>query len=105
MVVIILSILFLVILLVLPTMLYRRAALQVVEIFKKHRALSINNAKTIHALGLSSPGFKQKLLSFRDYKPRALDALIQGGIIQSTEDGNFFLVEEKLAGSKLVNKQ
>ena len=39
----------------------------------------------------------ERMMRRRDYKPHALTALMQVGIIQATEDGKLYLSEEKLA--------
>jgi hypothetical protein len=93
---VILTVIFLILLLVLPTALSRHAILQVISIFRKHQALSIDGAKTIDALGLRPPDLSRRLLSFRDYKPQALERLIKAEIVQISEDGKLFLSEEKI---------
>jgi hypothetical protein len=37
------------------------------------------------------------MMQRRDYKPHALNALMQVGVIQATEDGKLYLSEAKLA--------
>ena len=100
MVTLLLTILFFILLLVLPTMLNRRAVNQVITIFRKQQAIGKDHAKTIDELGLRPPGFKKRLISLRDYKPRALDALIAAKIVQVTDEGRLYLSEEKLISKK-----
>ena len=94
---VILTGLFFVFLLVLPTALHPHAVLQVISIFRDRRALSSNSAKTVEELGLAPAGFAKQLISFRDYKPKALRGLIKAGIVQVTSDGKLFLSEDKMA--------
>jgi len=94
---VILTFLFLVLMVVLPTALNRHAVLQVISIFRKHKALCSRSAKTIDELGLRSEGFAKQLISFRDYKPKALQSLIKADIVQVTADDKLFLAEDKIA--------
>jgi hypothetical protein len=93
---IILTGLFLVLLLALPTALNRHAVRQVISIFRKHRALCSDSAKTIDELGLRPAGLHIRLISFRDHKPQALQGLIRGGIVQVTAADRLFLDEDKI---------
>lgn len=101
---ILLTILFLALLLILPVVLTRRAVRQVIDIFKKKQAVGSVNAKTIDDLGLRPLTFRQRLLRARDYKPRAMNALMEAKIIQSTEDGRLYISEENLAKIKTGKK-
>ncbi len=74
----------------------RRAIFKVIEVFYQHKALGINSAKTPHQLGLERPDFLQRMTRLRDYKQKALQILIKGGIIFENEDGRVYMVEEKL---------
>ena len=93
---ILLSIIFLLMLCFLPTLMYRRAALQIIGVFKKHRAVGKDHALPLAELGLRPPGSPQRLFRRRDYKPRALQALLQAGIIMPAEEGRFYLAEDKI---------
>lgn len=93
---VILSVVFLLILCILPTMMYRRAAFQIIEIFRKHQAVGKDRARPLNELGLRPPGSHQRLFRKRDYKPRALQALIQAGMILPAEDDKYYLVEKKI---------
>jgi hypothetical protein len=94
-------ILFIIMLLVasffIPRWLIRRAARHVIMIFREHNATDIKNARTIDELGLRPPGMLQRMGRRRDYKPYALNALMQAGVIQTTEDGKLYLSEARLA--------
>ena len=78
------------------TFLTRRAIFKVIEVFYQHKALGINSAKTPHQLGLERPDFLQRMTRLRDYKQKALQILIKGGIIFENEDGRVYMVGEKL---------
>ena len=82
---------------VIPRFLTRRAALQIIKIFRKNNAIDIKTARTVHELGLNPPGMWERMGRRRDYKPRALSILRQEGIVQLTEDGRLYLSEDKLA--------
>lgn len=97
MLVLILTGLFVILLVVLPTAINRHAALQVISIFREHRALCRDSAKTIDELGLRQAGFGKRLVSFRDYKPQALRGLIRADIVQMTAEDKLFLAEDKIA--------
>ena len=69
---------------------------KVVKIFYQHHALGMNDAKTPRELGLERPDFLQRMMKARDYKQYALEILAKRGIINVTEDGRLYMVEEKL---------
>jgi hypothetical protein len=74
----------------------RRAVFKVVRIFYQHNALGINDAKTLHELGLERPDFVRRMMKPRDYKQYALGILIKRGIINVIADGRLYMVEERL---------
>jgi hypothetical protein len=80
-----------------PRLLIRRAARQVIRIFREHNATESRSARTIDELGLTPPGMLQRMGRRRDYKPHALNALMHMGVIQTTEDGKLYLSEARLA--------
>jgi len=80
-----------------PRWLIRRAARQVVEIFRARNATDGKTARTVDELGLRPPGMLERMMRRRDYKPHALNALMKVGVIQATEDGRLYLSEDKLA--------
>ncbi|MFP4641498.1 MAG: hypothetical protein ACLFPU_04885 [Dehalococcoidia bacterium] len=88
---------------VIPRFRMKRAVNQVIKIFQESQAISPDTAKTIDELGLRPPTFMQRLMRRRDFKPYALQALIQGNIIRMTEDDRLYLSEEDLASSNLYN--
>ena len=74
----------------------RRAVFKVIEIFRKHQATGIQQARTIEELGLNPPSFLERVLRPRDYKQNALKILIRGEIIRITEDGKLYIPQEKI---------
>lgn len=86
---------------VIPRWLVKRAARQVIKIFREHNATESKTARTIDELGLRPPGMMERMMRRRDYKPHALNALMQAGIVQVTEDGKLYLWEAKLAETNL----
>jgi len=87
-----------------PRFFITRAFSKVVQTFRENNAIDERNAKTIDELGLAPPTFTQRLTTFRDYKPQALNLLRRADIVQMTEDGKLYLSEEKLASSGLRNR-
>jgi len=79
----------------LPAFFLKRAMAQVREIFHRHGAIGVENAKTVNELGLTPPGLLERLTKPRDYKPRALQYLKQAGEVLMTEDGKLYMVGEK----------
>jgi len=100
---VLLILIFLVLLVVIPMSLNKRAIIQVIKRLRQQGALDIESAKTIDELRLNPPTFRERIMRFRDYKPAALQGLIRVGIVQVTEDGKVFLSEEKLKTTKLAN--
>ena len=101
--VVLLIIIFMILLVLIPLMLNKRAIVQVIKRLRQHQALDIESAKTVQEIGLQPLSFRERMLRFRDYKPAALQGLIRVGIVQMTEDGRVYLSEEKLRTSKLGN--
>lgn len=84
--------------------LVRRALPKVIRIFKEHNATSVKNAVRFEELGIrASDMFDLRFL--KDFKKDALDFLLKVDIVQMTEDGRFYLAEDKLNNSKLYKFQ
>jgi len=81
---------------ILPRFMLKRAMSQVLRVFRVHGSLSKENAKTVEELGLKSHSFMERFMKPRDYKPYAIQILARQGILCQTEDGRFYLSEEKL---------
>ncbi len=85
----------------------RRAIHKVIEIFYQHNALRVNDAKTLEEIGLKKPDFAQRIMRGRDYKQYALQILVKRGVVNVTEDGRLYLVEDKLdqiGGKKIIEQ-
>ena len=79
----------------LPAFFMRRAIAEVREIFYRHGAIGVENAKPVDELGLTPPSFMGRLTRPRNYKPQALQYLKQAGIVLTTGDGKLYMTEEK----------
>ena len=97
----ILIIVLLVALFVLPQFMLKRAVKQVIRIFRENNAIGPKNAKSAEDLRLQQKGMVERMMRPRDYKPRALQFLMSQEIVQMTEDGKLYLLEEKLDASRL----
>ncbi|MFH1088171.1 MAG: hypothetical protein V1737_06285 [Chloroflexota bacterium] len=98
---IVLILLFIVVWLILPRWRMRRAVRRVVAIFQQNHATHLKGAMTPQQLGLRMPrGLVQRMLFGVDYKAYAFQGLIQAGIVRATDDGRYYLLEEKAAQIK-----
>lgn len=79
-----------------PTIMMRFAISAVFKKFRKENAVSPENAKYQLELGFKPQTAFERIGKMRDYKPQALQTLIQAEIIQVTEDGRLYLREDKL---------
>jgi hypothetical protein len=82
---------------VLPRMRVRRAVNQVVAIFERTNALDVRSARTIDELGLKPPTFLEGMLRTRDFKPYALQILMNAEVVRQTDGGRLYLSQDKLA--------
>jgi len=80
-----------------PRWLTRRAARQVIKIFRRQNAVDKSTARSVDELGLRPAGMMQRMMRTRDYKPQALTILVQADIVKITGDGRYYLSEDKLA--------
>lgn len=79
-----------------PAWMIKRNIPKVIGIFREKHAIGIQNAKTVEELGLKQKAILERMLSRRDWKPKALDLLIQTQIVLITEDGKLYITEESL---------
>ncbi len=77
----------------------KRNTREVVRIFQKENAIGIQNARTIEELGLKPKSMLQRMLSGQDWKPKALNLLIQTNVVLMTEDGKLYITEGSLASA------
>lgn len=85
---------------VLPQIRIRRAIRSVIRIFEHHNAIGVKGAKPIEELGLAPKPMLLRMIKPRDYKAQALQILMRSDIVQTTEDGKFYLSEESLTTTK-----
>ncbi len=102
--ILVLAVIFILGVFVLPQILIRRAARSVMRILEQHNAVGVKGAKTIEELGLAPKNMLQRIFKQRDYKPQALQALINADIVQTTEDGKLYLSEESLTTTRWRKK-
>jgi hypothetical protein len=79
----------------------RHAICRVITIFRQNQANDYQRALPLAYLGLGPRPF----LSFRllrDYKPWALQTLVQSGIIRMANEGNFYLSEDTLTANQNI---
>jgi hypothetical protein len=88
---------------IVPQFLIARSMKKVIQIFKENNAVGVRHAKTAEELGLQEQNMFQRLMRPRDYKPRAMQYLMQVGILEMTEDGKLYLVEENLVNTRFGN--
>jgi hypothetical protein len=89
---------------IIPQVKTRRALFEVVDTFRAHRALSPGDAKTMEELGLRTINMLQGITGERDYRPRALEVLLEAGIAISDTDGKMYLSERALRRSKIAGR-
>jgi hypothetical protein len=82
----------------------RNALKAVIKMFRNGQALTPETAKFSADLGFKGRQFLQ-MRALRDYKPTALQFLMNNNIIKATEDGRVYLSEEVLAMTSLGQKK
>lgn len=80
---------------------FRSAVQKVISIFRSTRSLCSQSPKGVEELGLEAPGFMERVLKPKDYKPYVLQALIMGGIVRQYQDGRVCLLDEKIPDSPI----
>jgi hypothetical protein len=78
-----------------------RAIREIIRIFFNSGALDTQSAKTREELGIVPQSFLERMYRIRDYKPYALQTMLNAGIIQETSDARYYLLEEKLSATAL----
>jgi hypothetical protein len=80
----------------------KRSVCKVITIFRENDAVEPQKALTLESLGLGPKSlFQIRLL--RDYKPWALQTLVQAGVIRLSTEGTFYLSEETLKANPNIN--
>jgi hypothetical protein len=82
---------------VLPQIRIRRAIKQVVAILERNNALDARSAKTIDELRLRPRTFLEGIGRIRDFKPYALQLLMDAEVVCQTDGGRLYLLQDKLA--------
>jgi len=82
---------------VLPRMRVRRAIKQVVAVFERNNAFDVRSARTLEELRLRPRTFLEGIGRMRDYKPYALQILMDARIVCQTDGGRLYLLQDKLA--------
>jgi hypothetical protein len=82
---------------VLPQIRIRRAIKQVVAILERDNALDARSAKTIDELRLRPRTFLEGIGRIRDFKPYALQILMDAEVVCQTDGGRLYLLQDKLA--------
>lgn len=89
----------------LPRLLITSAVKNVIKTFIKQEAVSTQNAKTTEELDikLQNSNMLDNLLKVKDYRPDALQILLDVDIVVKTDNDHFYLVKDKLQTSKFNN--
>lgn len=88
-----------------PAWMTRRNVAKVIRIFREKNAIGVQNARTIEELGLAPKSMLQRMSGPRDWKPRALDLLIQAKVVLAREDGRLYIPEGSLTDSGQVKRR
>lgn len=91
-------------LIIITTLMTKRAMGQVIRIMRYVGALDEASAKTTTEMGLDPPKLRERMMRMRDYKPKALNFLLEYKIVRRTEDGRIYLSERNLMSSALVKR-
>ncbi len=83
----------------------RRAVVAVVRIFREDNAIDAENAKTAVELGLNKKAFVERMVTTRDYKPDALQALIEARVVVVLDDGRLYLSEKNVDNIPQLKKK
>jgi len=82
---------------VIPNWRFKRTARQVIATFRNKGAVTPQGAKTLEDLGFQTRrSFMEQLLKGRDFKMYAIQAMLKGELVKVTDDGRFYLIEDKI---------
>ncbi len=90
--------------LLIPSTMLKLAVSVVVKEFRRQNAVSPENTISKTDLGIMPQTGINRFVNRRDYKAQALQALIQAEIVQVTEEGRLYLLEEKLESTRWAKK-
>ena len=82
---------------VLPQLMVRFSAPKVVRILREHGAVDVAHAAFAADMGLGEKTMWERAFRRRDFKPKALLAMIHLGVVQQDDQGRVYLCEEELA--------
>ena len=85
------------VLLFVPQWLLRSAIPKVVRILREHNATEPARAVLPAEVGLVEKAVWERAFKRRDYKPKALLALLHIGVVRQDNDGKVYLCEQALA--------
>ena len=83
-----------------PYWLTMRSVPKVIKAFRLNNATRVHSAKPIEELELKPKSIFRRMFARRDYSQQALQFLIRADVVDITEEGKFYLNEEKLMLSK-----
>lgn len=83
-----------------PYWLTMRTIPKVIKTFRERNAVGAKNALTIEELELKPKSIFRRMFTRRDYSQQALQFLIRADVVDITEEGKFYLNDEKLMLSK-----
>ncbi len=98
--IILIVILFILSVMFIPYWLTMRAVPKVIKTFRQKNAVGEHNAMNMEELELKPKSIFRRMLTRRDYSQHALQFLIRADVVDITEEGEFFLNDEKLMLSK-----
>jgi len=98
--IILLVIIFILSVIFVPYWMITRTVPKVIKAFRQKNAVGEKNAVTIDELELRPKSIFRRMFARRDYRQSALQFLIRGDVVDITEEGKFFLNEQKLMLSK-----
>lgn len=74
----------------------KRAARQVIELFRANGATEPGSAVTAGALGLARQSMADRMFKVRDFRPDALTILGHVNVVKMTGEGKLYLSEDEL---------
>jgi len=86
-----------------PNWLVFRAMKKVIKALKKRDAYNAKNACYAEEIGIRKQTMFSNMFKVRDYRPQALQQLVQLEIVKQTDDEKFYINQEKLDQSRLKN--
>jgi hypothetical protein len=79
--------------------LFTKAVRDVVRLFRRRGATAAVRAATVEELDLVPRPITQRMFMFRDYRPYALQTLMDVDVVRATGEGSLYLSEAELARS------